>query len=121
MNESYTVTMRGGLTATGRERLGHALNAQKDRYERAAWFGPVEDAPADQPDGRPYLRFEFSYNGERYAVVSSPAQDAAWGDGATELDLSISEMVKAALAGGVDFKGPDGVVMSLKYRETDKL
>jgi hypothetical protein len=73
MNESYTVTMRGGLTAVGRERLGQAQDAQKARYERAAWFGPVEDAPADEPDGRPFLRFEFMYNGERYAVVSSRA------------------------------------------------
>jgi len=114
MSETYTATMRGNLTAVGRKRLGQAQNAQKARYERAAWFGPVEDAPADEPDGRPYLRFEFMYNGERYAVVSSPAQDVAWEDGANELDLPISEMVEAALAGGVDFKGPDGVVMSFR-------
>ncbi len=120
MNETYTATMRGDLTAVGRERLGQAQDAQKARYERAAWFGPVEDAPADGPDGRPYLRFEISYNGERYAIVSSPAQDAAWEDGATEVDLLVSDVVKAALAGGVDFKGLDGVVMSLQYRETNK-
>jgi len=115
--ETYTVTMRSGLTEVGNAYLAHALLAQAERYKHAAWLGPVEDAPEGG-----LVRFEFRLRGDRpYAIVSSPAQDAKWQRNAREMGLPLRVVLKEVARNGIDVRGLDAEIFMFCYsqRETN--
>ncbi len=88
-NETYTVTMSGGLTEAGNAYLAQSLANQAERYKQATWIGPVEDAPTGG-----LVRLQFMLRGDRpYAIVSSPAQDATWERQAREMGLPLRPLL----------------------------